>query len=277
MCHQIIINAFRDTRNADFILCNTVQEHEPGTVSALQAKTPFYTIGPISLTKFSDRVVATSLWSESDCSQWLDKMPKGSVLYVSFGSYAHLSKRDILEIANGISQSKVRFIWVLRPDIVSSDDPDPLPKEFKDEVAERATIIPWCSQTSVLAHPSIGGFLTHCGWNSILEGIWCEVPFLCYPLYTDQFTNRKLVVDDWKVGLNLSNGKKVTKEEVSNNINHLMDAKSGDGYRNSVKEMKKYMENALQSSGSSEKNMAQFINDVKAKIQNKCGSVPPAK
>ena len=269
VCHQIIFNAFEDAKNADFVLCNTVQELELVTISALHAKVPFYAIGPIFPSGFTDSIVATSIWSESDCTQWLDKKPHGSVLYVSFGSYAHVKKTDLIEIANGLLLSKVNFLWVLRPDIVSSDDADPLPVGFKEEVGDRAMIIPWCCQNAVLAHPAIGGFLTHCGWNSILESTWCKVPLLCYPLLTDQFTNRKLVVDDWKTGINLSNKKPITKEEVSDNIHRLMSGESGYQYRNQVKEVKKTLENALIPNGSSEKNMDQFIKKLKAKIQIK--------
>ncbi|XP_031286387.1 UDP-glycosyltransferase 86A2-like [Pistacia vera] len=269
VCHQIIFNAFEDAKNADFVICNTVQELETETISALQKKLPWFAIGPIFSSQFTDRIVSTSMWSECDCSTWLNKKPNGSVLYVSFGSYAHLTKKELVEIANGLSLSKVSFIWVLRPDIVSTEDPNPLTDRFREEVAGRAIIIPWCCQTAVLAHPAIGGFLTHCGWNSILESMWCKVPMLCYPLYTDQFTNRKLVVDDWKVGINLSNQKMATKEEVSKNINHLISEKSGDPYRNSVQEVKKTMENGLKPGGSSANNMDQFIKDLKAKIPKK--------
>jgi UDP:flavonoid glycosyltransferase YjiC (YdhE family) len=190
-------------------------------------------------------------------------------LYVSFGSFAHVAKRDLVEIAKGLSLSKVSFVWVLRPDIVSSDDADPLPGGFEEEVADRAMIIPWCSQRAVLAHPAIGGFLTHCGWNSVLESIWCQVPLLSLPLQTDQFTNRKLVVDDWKIGFNLSDGKFVTKEEVSYNVKRLMSGKSEDGFRNTIKEMKKTLENALSCNGSSEINMARFVKDLRTKISEK--------
>ncbi|KAH7561097.1 hypothetical protein JRO89_XS10G0173600 [Xanthoceras sorbifolium] len=131
VCHQIIFNAFQDTRNADFIICNSVQELETETISALQAKLPFYATGPVFPPGFTQRVVAMSLWSESDCSQWLDTRPPGSVLYVSFGSYAHVTKRDLLEIASGLSLSNVSFVWVLRSDIVSSDDTDPLPDGYE--------------------------------------------------------------------------------------------------------------------------------------------------
>ncbi|XWS53325.1 hypothetical protein CRYUN_Cryun11dG0147100 [Craigia yunnanensis] len=232
VCHQIIFNAFEDAKNADFVLCNTVQELELVTISALHAKVPFYAIGPIFPSGFTNSIVATSLWSESDCTQWLDKKPHGSVLYASFGSYAHAKKTDLIEITNGILLSEVTFHWVLRADIVSSDDADPLPVGFKEEVGDRAMIIPWCCQNAVLAHPAIG-------------------------------------VDDWKTGINLSNKKPITKEEVSDNIHRLMSGKSGDQHRNQVKEVKKTLENALTPNGSSEKNMEQFIKNLKAKIQIK--------
>lgn len=267
VCHQIIFNAFKDVRGAHYVLCNTVQEIESDTISALHAKMPFYAIGPIFPNGFNKSIVATSLWSESDCSQWLNTKPHGSVLYVSFGSYAHVSKCDLVEIADGLELSKVTFVWVLRPDIVSSEDTDPLPSGFKERVSDRGIIIPWCCQKSVLAHPAIGGFLTHCGWNSTLESIWCGVPLLCFPLLTDQFTNRKLIVDDWKVGINLCDLKVVRKEGVSDKINRLMDVKSGDEFRKAVAKVRKTLEDALTPKGSSEKNMDIFIKDLKARIR----------
>nr|TKR92033.1 glycosyltransferase family protein [Populus alba] len=188
VCHQIIFNAFKDTRSADFVVCNSVQELEVETLSALQAKMPYYAIGPLFPSSFTKSFVATSLWSESDCTQWLDEKPRGSVLYVSFGSYAHVTKKDLAQIANGLSLSKVSFVWVLRADIV---------------------------------------------------------------------------------GINLSDRKFVTKEEVSSNINSLFSGKLGDELRTKIKEVKKTLENALSPGGSSEKNMAQFIKDLKNKISEK--------
>ncbi|KAK7844230.1 udp-glycosyltransferase 86a2 [Quercus suber] len=117
--HQIIFRAFDGARSADFVLCNTVEELEPETISALQAKMPFYSIGPIFPSGFTKINVATNLWSESDCTQWLNNKPRGSVLYISFGSYAHVSEKDLKEIANGLSLSKVNFVWVLRSDIAN--------------------------------------------------------------------------------------------------------------------------------------------------------------
>lgn len=210
--------------------------------------------------------MATSLWSESDCTQWLNTKPHGSVFYVSFRSYADVTKRDLIEIANGVLLSNVHFVWVLRPDIVSTDDVDPLPVGFREKFHDRSMIIPWCCQIKVLTHPAIGGFLTHCGWNSILESVWCKVPLLCFPLLTDQFTNRKLVVNGWKIGISLKNQGLVTRNEVSEKINHIMSGKLRFDYRKAIEEVKITLEIALRPNGSSEKNMDQFINDLRSRI-----------
>lgn len=271
--HRIIYKAFEDVKRADFIVCNTIQELESETILALQEKQPIYAIGPVFPTGFATSNVPTSLWSESDCTQWLHTRPHGSALYISFGSYAHVSKQDIVEIAHGILRSGVSFIWVLRPDVVKSDETDFLPVGFEDEIKGRGLIVPWCHQIAVVSHPTIGGFLTHCGWNSILESIWCGVPLLCFPLLTDQFTNRKLVVDDWRIGLDLCDKKPIAREEVAEKINGLMSNgdQLADELRKNIKELKGRLKNALTTHGSSENNFNQFINDVKTKLQKKLG------
>ncbi|KAJ7981038.1 Glycosyltransferase [Quillaja saponaria] len=234
---------------------------------------PFYAIGPIFPSGFTKSLVPTSLWSESDCTHWLDTKPNASVLYVYFGSFAHVTKWDIVDIANGLLHGNVNFVWVLHPDIVSSDYVNPLPIGFREAVHDHVMIITWCCQIQVSTHPAIGGFLTHCGWNSILESIWCKVPLLCFPLISDQPTNWKLVVDDWKVGINLTDSRVITKEEISEKIVRLMDGKSGNEYKAAITELRKALENAWTGNGSSQKNMDSFIKNVKAKAQASCGLV----
>ncbi|CAK9155275.1 unnamed protein product [Ilex paraguariensis] len=268
--HWIIFRAFEEeVKKADFVLCNTVQELEAETIASLQQRQPFYAVGPIFPTGFTKSVVATSLWSESDCTHWLNTKSHGSVLYVSFGSLAQANQLDIVEIAHGLLLSEVNFVWVIRPGMVSSDDTNILPVGFEENIKGRGLIVPWCTQIEVISNPAIGGFLTHCGWNSTLESIWCGVPLLCFPLFTDQFTNRKLVVDDWKIGLNLCDGESITREEVAEKISHLMGGKSLDELRKETKKVRKVLEDALATDGSTEKNFDRFIKDVKAKIRQK--------
>lgn len=283
--HRILYKAFEDVKKAGFIICNTIQELEEQTISALNQKQPFYAIGPIFPPNFTKNRICTSLWSESDCTQWLDTKPQGSVLYVSFGSYAHTSKQEIVELANGLMLSEVNFIWVLRPDIVSSDETDILPDGFADKVAGRGLIVMWCSQIEVLSHKAVGGFLTHCGWNSILESVWCGVPLICYPLLTDQFTNRKLVVDDLKIGINLYDDddeeeKKLKREVVCDRIRSLMNKGTNDDDDQGSKEIKgrvavvrKMMEEAMEMNGSSSMNFDRFVKDLMNEVCKRRGVV----
>ncbi|XVE76149.1 hypothetical protein DITRI_Ditri12bG0150300 [Diplodiscus trichospermus] len=248
VAHRIIFKAFQDVRKADFIICNTVQELEHETISALNEKQPTYAIGPIFPTGFTKSVVATSL------------------------CYAHASKNDIVEIAHGLLLSGVSFIWVLRPDIVISDETDILPVGFEESIKGRGMIVPWCCQIVVISHPAVGGFLTHCGWNSILESVRCTVPLICFPLLTDQFTNKKLVVDDWNIGVNLSDNRQIKRHEAAEMIHRVMNGKSADELRKNIMEVKRKLENALSTAGSSKENFNQFIRDVQIKTQKKRAS-----
>ncbi|KAL0409959.1 UNVERIFIED_CONTAM: UDP-glycosyltransferase 86A1 [Sesamum latifolium] len=118
----------------------------------------------------------------------------------------------------------------------------------------------------VLSHPAVGGFLTHCGWNSVLESIWCGTPMICYPIMYDQPTNRKLVVDDWKIGINLCDETSVERKEVAEKIKSFMSGAASKSLREEAKMVNAILQNALESDGSSERNFDQFVKDLKAKL-----------
>ncbi|KAK8934946.1 UDP-glycosyltransferase 86A1 [Platanthera zijinensis] len=274
--HRIIFKSFEEAHRADFILTNTVAELESDTIAALNREKPFYAVGPIFPAGFTRSTVATSLWAESDCSQWLDSRPRGSVLYISFGSYAHVEKRDLEEIAHGLMASGSSFVWVLRPDVVSSNEPEPLPENFRKETDGRGIVVRWCRQAEVLSHPAVGGFLTHCGWNSILESVWSGVPMLGFPLLTDQFTNRRLVVGDWKVAVDLGGGPgrmPVTREDVAKKIGWLMRGEEGVRAREEVRKVRGVLQGALARGGSSSRNFDRFVEDLKCRVSSGGGDV----
>ncbi|KAL7136692.1 hypothetical protein ABFS83_10G047100 [Erythranthe nasuta] len=263
--------AFEQVKKADFILHNNVYELESQTLLALSKYQPNYTIGPV---KFSKNIptndVSKSFWSESDCTNWLDSKSPSSVLYISFGSFVQTNKQVIEEVAYGLLLSEVNFIWVIRPGILGSPDSNVLPFGFEDEINIKDTglIIPWCDQIKVLSNPAIGGFLTHCGWNSTLESMWCGVPMICYPIDWDQPTNRKLVVDDWKIGINLCDyGTSVDRTQVAEKIKQLMSGNSSKSLRQEADSVKAILHKAVEIDGSSGRNFAQFIKDLRAKIQ----------
>lgn len=48
-------------------------------------------------------------------------------------------------------------------------------------------------QARILAHSSIGGFVSHCGWSSVMDRINSRVPIMAMPLQFDQCINARLM------------------------------------------------------------------------------------
>ena len=110
---------------------------------------------------------------------------------------------QVIELAWGLANSKQNFMWVIRGDLVINGGNlnTILPKEITEEIKERSLILGWCPQEEVLKHPAIGGFLSHCGWNSTIESISNGVPMICCPFFNDQMLHRRFVSREWGCGL----------------------------------------------------------------------------
>ncbi|XP_074556282.1 LOW QUALITY PROTEIN: UDP-glycosyltransferase 86A1-like [Curcuma longa] len=262
LLHQFMFKCFDELRGADFVLANTVEELEAEPISALRREMPFYAIGPIFPDGFAGGI-ASSISTVQDCTHWLDTMPAASVLYVSFGTLVHVSERDLREIAHGVLNSKVNFLWVRRPGTA------PLPDGFVAASEGRGMVVPWCHQKDVLLHPSVGGFLTHCGWNSTLESVWCGVPMLCFPLAFDQLPNCKLVSKDLKIGVRLGGSEEVNRDEVCDKIEKLMGGEVGAEVRMEMDKVQKAARAGVASNGSSSRNMDKFIDDLLKHLSEK--------
>ncbi|KAL8526097.1 hypothetical protein ACS0TY_015354 [Phlomoides rotata] len=273
MMYTYMSLSFERVKKADFILHNTVHELESETLSALKKYQPNYAIGPVNFSKnlpTDHSTINMSLWSESDCANWLESKSPASVLYVSFGSFVQTDKQIIEEIAHGLLLSGVNFMWVIRQGLLKDGDTDVFPDGFLDEIKDNGLIVPWCNQTMVLSSPAVGGFLTHTGWNSTVESMWCGVPMICYPVAFDQLTNRKLVVDDWKIGINLCDGKSIDRKEVAEKIKSVViNGAYSKSLKQEVSKLRAILHNALETDdGSSERNFHQFIQDLEAKIHH---------
>ncbi|XP_052186633.1 beta-D-glucosyl crocetin beta-1,6-glucosyltransferase-like isoform X7 [Diospyros lotus] len=135
--------------------------------------------------------------SDAEIMEWLGKKPELSTVFVSFGSEYFLSREEIEEIANGLELSSVNFIWVVRfPSGEKTRVSEALPEGFLARVGERGKIVQgWAPQARILKHPSVGGFVSHCGWSSVLESIEFGVPIAAMPMHLDQPQNARLVAE----------------------------------------------------------------------------------
>ncbi|KAK7386183.1 hypothetical protein VNO78_26219 [Psophocarpus tetragonolobus] len=255
-------------RLVDGIFINSFLEMETNPIKALKEEgrgyPPVYPVGPIVQTGDDAKGL--------ECVTWLDKQQVGSVLYVSFGSGGTLSQEQITELAYGLELSNHKFLWVVRaPSSLASDaylstqnDVDPLqflPTGFLERTKEQGMVIPsWAPQIQVLGHSSVGGFLTHCGWNSTLESVLNGVPLITWPLFAEQRMNAVLLSEGLKVGVRprASENGLVERVEIIEVIKRLMEGEEGGKMRKRMHELKEAATNALKEDGSSTKTLSEL-------------------
>nr|WIW42678.1 UDP-glycosyltransferase [Nicotiana tabacum] len=169
------------------IVVNSFEELEPEYVKALK--------------KAKERGSKASI-DEHHCLKWLDSKEPNSVLFVCLGSLSLLRTSQMIELGLGLESSKRPFIWVVRH--ISDEFRKWLNEEnFEERVKEHGILIHgWAPQVLILSHPSVGGFLTHCGWNSSIEGISAGVPMITWSLFAEQFCNERLITNVLKTGVN---------------------------------------------------------------------------
>ncbi|PON84724.1 UDP-glucuronosyl/UDP-glucosyltransferase [Trema orientale] len=168
--------------------------------------------------------------------RWLDLQPKRSVVYVAFGSEAVPSQDELTEIALGLELSGFPFFWALRP----RSDSVELPTGFEDRTRERGIVCPsWAPQLKILGHDSVGGFLTHSGWSSVVEALQFGVSLVLLAFTNDQGLNAKLL-EDKMIGYSVSrdeNDGSFTKESVAESLKLVVEKEEGKVYRDQAKEM----------------------------------------
>ncbi|KAF5807622.1 putative 7-deoxyloganetin glucosyltransferase [Helianthus annuus] len=250
---------------ASAIFFNTFDELDRDILDAISAKFgPSYGIGPLNLleNKIVDNSVASfksNLWKEEpECLKWLDLKEPSSVIYVNFGSITVMTSQQLVEFGWGLAKSNYPFLWIIRPDLVTGESAV-LPPELLMEVGGRGLLAGWCPQDQVLSHPSIGGFLTHSGWNSTIESISSGVPMICWPFFADQQPNCWLGCNKWGIAMEIDNN--VKSDEVQKLVIELMKGEKGNLMRKKVDELKKKAKEACAfPSGSSVVNLEKIIN-----------------
>ncbi|XP_059627099.1 7-deoxyloganetic acid glucosyltransferase-like [Cornus florida] len=269
---QICLSETKQLPRAYGIILNTFQDLEETTLSHIRSLCPnVYSIGPIHnlhKAKLAEETTPSTLASSNsfleedrDCMTWLDAQPLRSVVYVSFGILSLTTRDDLMEFWHGLVNSGKKFLWVIRTNAVAGEDGDgQIPAELSEGKKELGFITRWAPQEEVLAHPAVGGFLTHSGWNSTLESIVAGVPMICWPSYVDQLVNSRFVSEVWKVGLDM----KDTCDQVviENMVNDLMEVRR-DELLSSADEMAMLAKKSVSEGGSSFRDLNRLIQDIK--------------
>lgn len=263
------VQAVNIAMKAQGVILNTFDELEQEVLDVIKTRFPnLYTIGPLSLlqhhlsaTHYLDSIKA-NLWKEDKkCLDWLDKRPPQSVVYVNYGSLVIMTKEQLAEFAWGLANSRYPFLWVMRPNLVDGGEEIISSLNFMEETKDRALFLEWGPQEKILSHPSIGGFLTHCGWNSTLESICEGVPLICWPFFAEQQTNCFYLCNKWGFGMEIDT--QVKRDKVEKLVRELMEGDKGKERREKSKEWKKKAEAATTFGGSSYTNFDVLIKQLK--------------
>lgn len=248
------------------VLVNTFDDLEFEALRAIK-NVNMVGIGPLVPSSFLDGEDPLDTCYGGDlqcCSKgymnWLDSALNASVIYVSFGSYSELPSEMMEEIGKGLVKSKRPFLWVIRDAEKTLEN-----LSCKEELEKLGKIVSWCSQVEVLQHPSLGCFLTHCGWNSILESLVFGIPLVACPLWTDQGCNSKLVQDVWKSGVRVNANEKgiIEGDEFMRCIEIVMgDGKEGKEFRKNAKRWRDLAKDAMKEDGSANVNLKAYVHEV---------------
>ncbi|KAF1861575.1 hypothetical protein Lal_00025949 [Lupinus albus] len=279
-----VVSQTHESLRASALILNTFEDLEGPVLSQISLQFPqVFTIGPLHahlntrIQESNNRTTMSQtphsstnslLEVDRSCIAWLDSQPLKSVVYVSFGSIATITREKLLEIWYGLVNSKNRFLWVMRSDIVTGKEGQvQIPDELVEGTNERGFIVGWAPQVEVLGHKAIGGFLTHSGWNSTLESIVAGVPMICWPYFADQQINSRFVSEVWKLGLDMKDvyDRNVLEKMVNDVMIH-----NKDEFQISAQRMAMLAHKSVSPGGSSNSNLDRLIQFIKSITLGNC-------
>uniref|UniRef100_M8CF97 Cytokinin-O-glucosyltransferase 1 n=1 Tax=Aegilops tauschii TaxID=37682 RepID=M8CF97_AEGTA len=186
------------------------------------------------------------------------------------GILAHVSDAQLDELALGLEASGVTFLWVVRTDRWSP------PERWHERVGGRGMVATaWAPQRAILRHRAVGAFVTHCGWNSVLETVAAGVPVLTWPIVFEQFITERLLTEVlgigerlWPAGAGVRSTRYEEKEvvpaeDVARALKTFMRPGGlGDAARSRVMDLAAKVHAAVAEGGSSDRDLHRLIDDL---------------
>ncbi|KAG8367696.1 hypothetical protein BUALT_Bualt16G0099900 [Buddleja alternifolia] len=190
---------------------------------------------------------------ENGCISWLNNHRAAAVVYISFGTMLTPPPPELAALAEALEEKQIPYLWSF-----SDDSKRNSLDEFFDRTKTLGQVVKWTPQSEVLLHPSIGVFVTHCGWNSVVETITGGVPMICRPFFGDQMLNRRRVEDVWRIGVGVGGGV-LTKSGVMNALDVVLVREEGKKMRENIGRLRECASMAVAENGSSTENFKSLV------------------
>uniref|UniRef100_A0A6N2KC85 Glycosyltransferase n=1 Tax=Salix viminalis TaxID=40686 RepID=A0A6N2KC85_SALVM len=254
------------------VVVNSFEELEKSHIPAFES---FYIngakawcLGPLCLYGKMGSNKSTNQNHSCTSTQWLaEQVTPYSVIYVSFGTQADVSDSQLDEVAFALEESGFPFLWAVRSKTWS------LPAGLEEKVKGRGLIVrEWVDQSQILSHRAIGGFLSHCGWNSVLESVSAGVPVLAWPMIAEQSLNAKFLVDGLGAGISVKRVQNpvakilVSRQDICEGVEELMGGSRGRSARERVQALGRVARRAVQKGGSSHDNLNKLIDKLRVSM-----------
>ncbi|BBN12454.1 protein MpUGT24 [Marchantia polymorpha subsp. ruderalis] len=256
----VIINSFEEyDGKQQNILTQQLELHvQPGRV-----KPKVYPIGPL-------RLVGTSRLDEKqsiptvthECIEWLNRQANSSVLFICFGSVLPLAAALRSAFIEALGSTGTRFLWALR--LAEGDhEAEAVVEDFESRTRDRGLVVrSWVPQEEVLQHPAVHGFLSHCGWNSIMEAIQGGIPIVACPMYAEQALNARFIVEESKIAILIAHKGQVGDvdgQEVTKAIRLFMDDERRQSLRQNILRLKEAANATVAEGGSSHQHLKNLV------------------
>ncbi|KAI9173901.1 hypothetical protein LWI28_008466 [Acer negundo] len=261
---ELLTDQYSNVDEADWLIFNTFYKLEEKIVDWMSKLWKVATVGPTLPSMYldkrleNDKDYSINIFEPKTgaCMNWLNGKPIGSVVYVAFGSVANPVPEQMEELAWGLKGINCYFLWVMSDSMKTK-----LPNKFVEEIADQGLIVSWCPQLEVLAHESIGCFVSHCGLHSVMEAMSFGVPMVGMPQWVDQQTNGKFVDDVWGSGIRVLQDEKgiVGRNVLEKAIKEIMEGDKGKVIKKNVMKWKELAKEAVDEGGSSDININEFV------------------